>query len=611
MSVRKELENKGGMFSYTAWNGEVTVENLTILLIERMGILLTFAFMLTRIPLFRKLLDRERHVGTSITYSILFGLFGIAGTYAGVVVRGESYFPGFWIFALGEGEMIANSTLVGVVIGGLLGGPLVGLGAGAIAGWHIYGLGGFAALPVGVSVPLTGLLAGFIARFFSQERVISPSKALFIGMFAPVLQMSLLLIAGPPDLARTVVNVVGIPMVLTNSISIAIVTTMIHVALKEEERSAAMEAERAFTIAERILPHLKMGLTPQTAQAAALLLQREVKAAAVAVTNRETVLAHVGAGGDHHLPGDAIRGFLNQRVLHTGLMEKGLNREVLSCTRKNCPLQAAILVPIREGESVVGLIKLYFKRPQQIGKVQEALAKGLSNLISNQLTLALTEKMKNLMKDAELRMLQTQVHPHFLFNTLNSIVTLIRVDPQLARHMTIQLGNFIRHNLRMTSNQLIPVKQELDHLYTYLEIINIRFSEQMTVHCDVADGVEDALIPPGTLQPLVENCIHHGLRDRQKGGEVRLVVRKCEDRVSFCVEDNGTGIPAEKLEMIGKVPYESSAGNGIGVYNVNQRLVSLFGPDAALVFANRPEGGCRVTFSIPVNKEEANGWRYA
>ncbi|MCK9911360.1 histidine kinase, partial [Microbacteriaceae bacterium K1510] len=88
---------------------------------------------------------------------------------------------------------------------------------------------------------------------------------------------------------------------------------------------------------------------------------------------------------------------------------------------------------------MVGLIKLYFKRPQQIRKVEEVLAVGLSKLISNQLTLALAERMAGLMKDAELRMLQAQINPHFLFNTLNSIVTLIRMDPDLARHMTIQL----------------------------------------------------------------------------------------------------------------------------------------------------------------------------
>lgn len=582
------------------------MDNLTIMLIERMGILLTFAFIITRIPLFRQVLDREIHVGTSIVYSVMFGLFGIAGTYAGIVVNEQSYMPAFWIFSLEGKEMIANSTLVGVVIGGLLGGPLVGLGAGLIAGVHVYGMGGFAAVPVGLSIPITGLLAGYVARFFSQERVISPSKALFIGMFAPVIQMSFILIfSGPPDLVRTVVNVVGIPMVLTNSISIAIFTTMIQIALKEEERTAALEAERAFTIAERILPHLKMGLTPQTAQAAALLLQHEVNAAAVAVTNREQILAHVGAGGDHHLPGDAIHGELNKRVLYNGAIEKGLHREVLSCTKKNCPLQAAILVPIREGGSVVGLIKLYFRRPQQIGKVQEALAKGLSNLLSNQLTLALTEKMKSLMKDAELRMLQAQIHPHFLFNTLNSIVTLTRIDPQLARHMTIQLGTFMRLNLKLTSSQLVTVGQELDHLYAYLEIIKIRFSEQFVVHCHVEEGVEEALIPPGTLQPLIENSIHHGLRDMPSGGEITLRVTKESGLVKFTIEDNGAGIPQSKLVMLGKVPTESKDGNGIGVHNVNQRLVSLRGPDAELIYFNRPEGGCVVTFCLPLQKEES------
>ncbi|MED4581672.1 LytS/YhcK type 5TM receptor domain-containing protein [Brevibacillus choshinensis] len=582
------------------------MDNLTLLLIERMGILLTLAFILTRIPLFRQLLDREIHAGTSISYSLMFGLFGIAGTYAGVVVKEDLFLPAFWIFPLSSSDIIANSTLVGVVIGGLLGGPVVGMGAGIIAGAHIYGMGGFAAVPVGLSVPMTGLLAGYVARFFSQERVISPSKALFIGMFAPVIQMSLMLImAGPPDLVRTVVNLIGVPMVLTNSISIAIFTTMIRVALQEQERSAAMEAERAFTIAERILPHLKLGLTPQTAQAAALLLQREVKATAVAVTDLEHLLAHVGAGAEHHLPGEAIVGDLDKRALFSGAIEKGLSREVLGCTQKNCVLQAALLVPIREGGTVVGLIKLYFRRPQQIGKVQEALAKGLSNLISNQLTLTLTEKMKGLMKDAELRMLQAQIHPHFLFNTLNSIVTLIRIDPHLARHMTVQLGTFMRLTLKLTSTPLVPVRQELDHLFAYLEIIKIRFSEQFAVRCDIGEGVDDALIPPGTLQPLVENSIQHGLQHMPTGGEIVLTVKREDSAIRFTMEDNGSGVPPNLLQVLGRMPTGSKEGNGIGVHNVNQRLVSLRGPDAQLVFSNKTEGGCLITFSIPIQKEES------
>jgi len=582
------------------------VDNLTLLLIERMGILLTLAFILTRIPLFRQLLDREVHLGTSISFSLMFGLFGVAGTYAGVVVKEDSYLPAFWIFSLSPNDVIANSTLVGVVIGGLLGGPLVGLVAGLIAGAHVYSMGGFAALPVGISIPVTGLLAGYVARFFSQERVISPPKALFIGMFAPVIQMSLILImAGPPELVRTVVNVIGVPMVLTNSISIAIFTTMIRVALQEQERSAAMEAERAFTIAERILPHLKMGLTKQAAQATALLLQRELKAAAVAVTDREQLLAHVGAGAEHHLPGGGIASDLDKRALFSGAIERGLNREAIGCARKNCPLQAAILVPIREGGSVVGLIKLYFRRPQQIGKVHEALARGLSNLISNQLTIALTEKMKGLMMDAELRMLQAQIHPHFLFNTLNSIVTLIRIDPQLARHMTVQLGTFMRLSLKLTSTPLVSVREELDYLFAYLEIIKIRFSEQFAVRCEIGEGVGEAFIPPGTLQPLVENSIQHGLRQRPTGGEIVLKVKREGNHVLFDVEDNGSGVPSELLPVLGRMPTQSKEGTGIGTHNVNQRLVSLLGSDAGLVYSNKPGSGCKVAFSIPIQKEES------
>ena len=582
------------------------MDNLTLLLIERMGILLTLAFILTRIPLFRQLLDRELHMGTSIAFSLMFGLFGIAGTYAGVVVGESGYLPAFWIFQLSTDEIIANSTLVGVVIGGLLGGPLVGMGAGIIAGFHVFQIGGFGAVPIGLSIPITGLLAGYVARFFSQERVISPSKALFIGMFAPVIQMSLLLImAGPPDLVRTMVNIIGVPMVLTNSISIAIFTTMIRVALQEEERSAALEAERAFKIAERIQPHLQMGLTPQTAQAAALLLQREVKAAAVAVMDRKQLLAHVGAGADHHLPGAQVQSDFERRAIFSGGIEKGYGRESIGCSHKNCTLQAAILVPIREGGSVIGLIKLYFRRPQQIGKVEEALARGLSNLIANQMTLTLTEKMKGLMKDAELRMLQAQIHPHFLFNTLNSIVTLIRIDPQLARHMTIQLGTFMRLNLKLTSSPLVSVRQELDHVNAYLEIVRIRFSEQLEINCHVDEGIEEAMIPPGTLQPLIENSIQHGLQNMPTGGEINLTVKKTDSQVVFDLEDNGRGIPPELLPILGSVPMKGGDGNGIGVHNVNSRLVSLMGPGAKLVFSNKPEGGCHITFTIPIQKEES------
>jgi two-component system, LytTR family, sensor histidine kinase LytS len=580
------------------------LESLTLLLFERMGILLILTFILTRIPLFRQLLDREVSVQTSLYFSIIFGLFGIAGIYAGVVVEGNHLSNSFWITSIhGLGGM-AHSALVGVVIGGLLGGPIVGMGAGLIAGVHLYSLGGFAAFANGISAPITGLLAGWIARFFSQERVITSSKALFIGMFAPILEMGLILIfSSPPDAAIQLVNTIGIPMVLTNSVSIAIFTTMIRVALNEEERSAAFETGRALKIAELTLPHLKKGLTPQTALATAQILMKEFGAVAAALTDREYILAYVGIGSTHHLPGENMQTELTQKGILTGEVQIALHKEQIQCKDPTCPLKSCIIVPFSQAGTVAGSVALYFRRPQQIRKIEEELAKGLGRLITNQLNLAFAENMTNLMRDAELRLLQAQINPHFLFNTLNSIVTLIRLDPHLARHVTIQLGTFMRLNLKMITSQLVPIEQEMNHLTAYLEIMKIRFADQFTARCDVEPGLESVLLPPVTFQPLVENSIHHGLKGKTYGGEIRIVIKREGDQVRIVFEDNGMGLSEELIGVLGKNPVSSKEGNGIGVHNVHQRLTSLFGAEAGLQFRNRETGGCQISFSIPMVSE--------
>lgn len=576
------------------------MEQLTLLLFERMGILLILTFILTRIPLFRQLLDREVSIRTSLYFSIIFGTFGSAGIYAGLVVAEDQLISSFWITTLEESQGIAHSALVGVVIGGLLGGPVVGVGAGLITGIHLYSLGGFTALANGLSAPITGLFAGWIARFFSHERVITASKALFIGMFAPILLMGLILIFSyPPEAAIELVNTIGIPMVLTNSVSIAIFTMMIRVALHEEERSAAFETQRALKIAELTLPYLKKGLTPETALATAHLLKRELKAAAVAVTDTDYILAHVGIGSNHHLPGEKLQTELARTAIRTGEIQIAHHRNQIQCRDSKCPLGASIKVPIIQASRVSGIIALYFKRPQQITKVEEALARGLGTLISNQLNLALAENMATLMKDAELRVLQAQIHPHFMFNTLNAINTLIRLDPQLARHVTVQLGTYMRLNLKMVSSQLVPVKQEMSHLQAYIEIIKIRFADQFVIDCEMEEGLEDVLIPPVILQPLVENSIHHGLKGKPNGGEIRIQMKREGDLVKVRVEDNGSGIPEHVMEQLGKTSVKSEEGNGIGVHNANQRLISLFGPEAKLQFENREGGGCRISFTIP------------
>ncbi|MCR8641226.1 histidine kinase [Paenibacillus sp. N1-5-1-14] len=579
------------------------MEALTLLLFERMGILLMVAFILTRIPMLRQLLDRKMSIRSTIYFACIFGLFGIFGTYAGVVTENGVVASSFLMSPLSDNQVIAHSALVGVVIGGLMGGPIVGVGAGVITGLHLFAMGGFTALASGIAAPLTGLLAGGVARFFLQERVISPAKAIFIGMFAPIFLMAVILIVAPdPEQAIALVDTIGIPMVLTNSISIAIFTTMLRVVFREEERAAAYETQRALHIAEAALPHLNQGLNFESAEAIAKLLLRELKTAAVAITDRDSILAHAGIGANQRKRGEKIQSELSHLAIQTGQLQIANSHEEVQ--PQHPLLGAAIIVPIKQVGRVAGLIKLYFKKPQEIRSVEIVLAQGLGKLISYQLSAAMHENMAGLMKESELRVLHSQINPHFLFNTLNSIVSLIRIAPDMARHITTQLSNFMRLNIKITTSQKITLQQEMSHLTAYLEIIQIRFQDQITVHVELDPDVEGFMIPPVTLQPLIENCVQHGLKNRVSGGQIRIMLKRVDDHVQIVIEDNGSGITPETVHLLGNIPMSSSEGNGIGVYNVNQRLIGLFGDESKLRIENREEGGSRFTFRIPLFIDE-------
>ncbi len=578
------------------------MEALTVILLERISLLLLFAFMLTRIPSFRHLLNRELAGKTYLYHSVIFGIFGIAGVQAGVVFNHGDITSHLWLIHLQSGDMLVGSSLVVIVIAGLLGGPVVGAGAGiAVAGYFLF-LGGDGMLANFLANPLSGLLAGFTARFFSEERVIAPEKALFIGMFTPIFYLSLLLVF-TSDSAQSIqlVNTIGVPLVLTNSTAIAVFTAMIQIVLKEKEQEVAYETKRALNIADLALPFLKNnGLTFESAQQIADLLYKELNIAAAALANKEMVLAHAGLGAEHHSRGEPLLADFAKKALQTGNIAIAYHHRDIQCMHKECPLQAAIIVPVTQSGEIIGLIKLFFRRPQQIRAVEIALAQGLGKLISNQLDVIAAEKMKGLVQEAELRNLQAQINPHFLFNTLHSIDTLIRVDPSMARHIIVQLSVLMRFNLKMISLPLISFENELQHVRAYLEIVKIRFSDQLSVSVEVSRNIHDAQIPPFTLQPLIENSLYHGLKSVENGGEITIKAENHPKGIRVEIQDNGCGIPDRLISRLGKQSVISDKGNGTGIYNVNQRLIGLLGDEAGLKIENRTHGGCTISFYLPL-----------
>ncbi|MCG5104936.1 LytS/YhcK type 5TM receptor domain-containing protein [Oceanobacillus alkalisoli] len=576
------------------------MKDLTIILFERIGLLLVIAFVLTRTPGFKRLLDRNFNIGMTMVHAIVFGIFAIASTITGIVIdQTHVLHVDFIIFPVEDHQLIVSTSLVAVVIAGLLGGPVVGLGAGLIAGVHLIFLGGIGGLANGFVNPLTGLLAGLTARFFSNERVISPLKALFIGVFPPVLQMQLLLIfyTDAYDIVR-VVDWVGLPLVLSNSVAIAIFTAMIGIVLKEQENEAALATKQGLTIAEEAIPYLKQDGSEGMAQGIADLLYDRLDLAAVSVTNHNEVLAHKGIG-NHHQTEKRIRSKLAKEAIATKTMKVTYTKDELECPEANCPLQAAIMIPISKRDDEAGLIIFYFRKPQHISPVEITMAEGLGQFITNQLTMLHAEKLKMHMRDTELRNLQAQINPHFLFNTLQLIATLFREDAEKARHLTLKLAGFMRFNLRLVQKSLVELEKECEHVEAYTAIIQARFADRLTIHFERPEDLSDIYIPPSTIQPLVENCVNHGLHHKAKHGRIDIVVTVEASTVFILVRDNGDGFAEHILKDAGHKPLSKDKSGGIGIYNVNQRLISLLGESAKLTIQNLPAGGSEVYFQIP------------
>jgi two-component system LytT family sensor kinase len=194
------------------------------------------------------------------------------------------------------------------------------------------------------------------------------------------------------------------------------------------------------------------------------------------------------------------------------------------------------------------------------------------------------------LNEARLAALSRQINPHFLFNTLNSVASLIRQDPEEARQVIYKLSRILRRLLRQQEN-LTPLREELSFIDAYLAIEMVRFGEKLRFVRDIDPATLDLLVPSMLLQPLVENSIRHGLASKIDGGTISVRSRLLDGRLQILVEDDGVGIPEEKLAGLFK--------QGIGVSNANERLKVLFGEDYKMWIDSRPGEGTSTGIDIP------------
>ncbi len=552
---------------------------LIFALLQQMSVFLVIGYLFSKSPAFRPLTGETLRLRHKVLLYFIFSAFSILGTYFGLPVR----------------DAIANTRAIGAVLAGVIGGPLLGTAVGFTGGLHRYALGGFTAFSCGVSTTAEGLLGGLVhlwlVRRGQPEQIFSPKVAFAATFAAEALQMSIiLLLARPFAESVALVQVIAAPMMLANSAGAALFMSIMRDQKSMYDKFGVIFSARALKIAERTLGILDQGFARvEAAGAVARIIHEETGVGAVAITDREKVLAFVGTGDDHHRAGTPIASELTRRAIEENrvIFADGVHEHFLCSRSADCPLGSALVVPLRLDAEVIGTIKLYEPKKKLFLNLNRTLGEGIARLLSEQLLRSRYEEQKRLLVTSELKLVQAQVNPHFLFNALNTIIAVLRKDSEQARELLLHLSNFFRKNLKR-SGELATMEEELDHVNSYLRIEKARFEDRLRVETAVDPALLPLKMPTFTLQPIVENAIKHGISNMLEPGVVRIVGRIEGAQAVIEVEDNA-GAYCEELKS-----------GGLGMNIVDRRISNLYGDRYGLAVSCSAGHWTRVTVTVPL-----------
>ncbi|MCS3804386.1 two-component system LytT family sensor kinase [Chromobacterium alkanivorans] len=554
------------------------IENQAMLLavFERAALMLMALFFLTRTRPFQHLLRKQDHSPAELAaVSLLFCLFAVFSTYTGIPVDGS----------------LVNVRIIAILSGGILFGPWVGIPAGIVSGLHRYliDINGYTSLPCLISSVCAGLLATWIHCRAGRGRLWL--YGILAGMLCEGLTMGLILLLTEPAVGVPIVRHIAFPMIV-GTVCVGLIIKLVQDLNDEKELLAARQAKLALTIANRTLPYFQ-NLDRDAMVQVCTVIRDQLDADAVAITNTSDVLAYVGLGKDYYEMDEhsAIGAITRQAIAGDQIIiENNLQQYHLA------DFHSVIIIPLREKAGVSGTLKIFYRKSHGISTPLREVAVGLSQLISTQMEVSRVKQLEEMARKAEFSALQSKINPHFLFNALNAISSLIRIQPQQARQLISNLADYLRYNLSL-GDRLIDIQEELQQVRDYVAIEQARFGAKLTVEFDIDDV--HVRIPSLLLQPLVENAILHGIQPRKEPGRVSIAVKRDGDKVHVCVRDTGYGVSQEVLDGVAAGTLSSRS---IGLSNVNQRLKLLYGEGLRLT---RLEPGTAVCFDLPATEEPA------
>ncbi len=508
-----------------------------------------------------------------IALSFFFSLLSISGTYIGLNFNGA----------------ILNTRNVGVIAGGILGGPYVAIITGLVAGIHraFVNLGRETAIPCAIATITGGFLTAYVHRFIKSK------DKIFFGFFLACvvenLSMGLILIILKDKiLAQNIVANFYVPMVFMNSIGSSVLILLVEDIIQKSELIAGRQAKLALEIANKTLPHFR---ETENLSEVCKIIAEDLGAKATVITNKKEIIAGFSFDKDEIKKAD-IKSNNTRKVLKTGeaMLVIKEDDEIIEDFLDISPhIKSCIILPLKEKNDISGTLKIFFDTAEKITDKNRYLMIGLSHLISTQMEISKVENLISLLKYSELKALQSQINPHFLFNVLNTMTSLIRTNPEKAREVTIDLSNYLRYNLDNNVKSVELIK-ELNQVDTYIKIEKVRFGDKLNILYDVDESLYNFQIPSLIIQPLVENSIKHGILKKRDNGCVKIIIKKIGKDIEITIEDDGVGIEQTIIDNLDKQIKEN-----IGLKNVHQRLKLLYGEGLNI---KKLEQGTRIKFKI-------------
>lgn len=535
--------------------------NVNIEIVKSLAASISFlvlaAYLLTKLPLVKELMvNNGNKLEQKLFLIAIFGLIGIGSTYAGAPVEGA----------------IANSRVIGVVAGGLIGGPAVGIGAGIIAGGHrfLIDIGGFTAVACAISTIVEGAIGGCFQKIYQSSRN-NWGTAFAVTVAAEICQMLIiLLIARPFEKALSLVEVIAVPMILFNSVGVAIFVGVFGSVFVSLDIEAARRTTIALEVANDCLPYMRRGLKDKESldkTIQSILKIPGVKGAAI--SDREKVLS------------------------------SGENRKLVSEMN-----MTSVSAPLSIGDEIVGSLALFVERYGVPRETERSLVNGMAKLFSTQLELSKIDEQAMMLDQAEFKALQAQINPHFLFNCLSTISAVCTEKPERARELLVLLGDYFRRTLQ-SGDYLISLQSEMEYVNAYLQLEQARFEERLKTVIEVPEELS-CNVPTFILQPLVENAVKHGIMADGTGGTVSIRAQEEGGYTKITVSDNGAGMEKKLIEDLYAGRMDPKR---IGLMNVHKRLLSMYGEQNGLKIRSTIGKGTEITLRIPNEQEEINANR--